>query len=424
MNFRDKFWFLSNMYPVDINMNINGTDYTFKNAEAAFQAQKDLSRINEFTNLTGQQAKALGRQVNMRPDWNTYRDKAMADVINAKFNQHPDLMQQLKAIQGPIQEDNTWKDMYWGVYNGQGQNKLGQILMDVRDKGSAQMKELYTSYYFNKDTAAMPNNYSISRSQPKGYNYDESLKPLLAPSNELLKGYKNGTIDQAMYTEQYNKYLDDNIDNIISNLNNLPEHAILNCWEPTDQFCHRHLLADKLNSTGKFNIQEYANRINNMVDQGTAQMGSVQIINGDLFSTDAPYILHQVNNRGVMGAGLARDIRADIGGQGFNKYRNYVLENGTNSLGKVIPTKSLTNPNRVYFNLVGQDGYGTDKQYTDYEALKTGLQSINNKLTPGTRLALPYGMGAGLGGGDWNTIEDIIRKYLTNLNVELYKFKK
>ena len=293
MNFRDKFWFLSNMYPVDINMNINGTDYTFKNAEAAFQAQKDLSRINEFTNLTGQQAKALGRQVNMRPDWNTYRDKAMADVINAKFNQHPDLMQQLKAIQEPIQEDNTWKDMYWGVYNGQGQNKLGQILMNIRDK-----------------------------------------------------------------------------------------------------------------------------------DLGTAQMGSIKIIDGNIFDTTAPYIVHQVNAKGVMGAGLAKDIRADIGGQGFTKYRNYVLENGIDSLGKVIPTKSLTNPNRVYFNLVGQNSYGTDKQYTDYEALTRGIQAINNKLAPGTRIAIPYGMGAGLGGGDWNTIEDIIKKYATNLNVELYKFKK
>ena len=152
-------------------------------------------------------------------------------------------------------------------------------------------------------------------------------------------------------------------------------------------------------------------------------MGSVKIIDGNIFDTTAPYIVHQVNTKGVMGAGLARDIRADIGEQEFNKYKNYVLENGTNSLGKVIPTKSLTNPNRIYLNLVGQDGYGRDKQYTDYNALATGFQSINNKLAPGTRVALPYGIGAGLGGGDWNTIEVIIRKYLTNLNVELYKFK-
>ena len=29
-------------------------------------------------------------------------------------------------------EGNTWGDRYWGVYNGQGKNWLGRLLMQVR----------------------------------------------------------------------------------------------------------------------------------------------------------------------------------------------------------------------------------------------------------------------------------------------------
>ena len=460
MNFRDKFSFLSNMYPVNINMNINGTDYTFKNAEAAFQAQKDLSRINEFTNLTGPEAKALGRRVKMRPDWNTYRDKAMTDVINAKFNQHPDLMAKLKAIKEPIVEDNTWKDMYWGQYNGQGQNKLGEILMSVRDKGSQQFNNINFKVISGGQTGIdtlglqIAKELGIPTGGTIGYGPNGYVREAFGPAIDM--DQFNMTKDKVNYTS-YPFRTKQNVMNsdgtVYFNVGTTDSRGFIRTRNDARDLGKPFLenpkdanaIIDfiKANNISTLNIagnrgsslQNYPNEVNDIdamlrnafnsvKDLGTAQMGSIKIIDGNIFDTDAPYIVHQVNAKGVMGAGLARDIRADIGGQGFNKYRNYVLENGTNSLGKVIPTKSLTNPNRVYFNLVGQDGYGTDKQYTDYEALKTGLQSINNKLEPGTRVAFPYGMGAGLGGGDWNTIEDIIKKYLTNLNVELYKFKK
>ena len=136
MNFRDKFWFLSNMYPTPVKLNLDGKDYTFNNAEAAFQAQKDISRANEFVGLDGVSAKRLGRQVSMRPDWNTYRDTAMQNALNAKFS-NADLMMMLKNVEGLIQEDNTWNDTYWGVSNGVGQNKLGQMLMNIRDSNNS-----------------------------------------------------------------------------------------------------------------------------------------------------------------------------------------------------------------------------------------------------------------------------------------------
>ncbi len=33
-----------------------------------------------------------------------------------------------------IVEVNLWKDTFWGVFNGKGENHLGKILMKVRDE--------------------------------------------------------------------------------------------------------------------------------------------------------------------------------------------------------------------------------------------------------------------------------------------------
>jgi uncharacterized protein YeaO (DUF488 family) len=117
------------------------------------------------------------------------------------------------------------------------------------------LKHLYTSSFFNKDTGQMPNNYSISRSQPKGFAYPELAN--LAPSKELLNAYKYNNLPWEEYTKQYNDYLERNKEQIINTINSLESDAILNCWEGSDNpKCHRHLLADWLNKNGKFNVEE------------------------------------------------------------------------------------------------------------------------------------------------------------------------
>lgn len=146
----------------------------------------------------------------------------------------------------------------------------------------------------------------------------------------------------------------------------------------------------------------------------------IQIKNADIMTSPDTYILQQVNAKGVMGRGLAAQIKPDL--KDFDKYKNFVLTNGENSLGYTIPIGSISNPNRVYMNIVGQNGYGTDKQYTDYNALNRAFNNINNKLPKGSNISIPYGMGAGLGGGDWNTIDEMIKSILgRNHNVTYYK---
>mgnify|MGYP004672821425 CR=1 FL=1 len=129
MKFRDKYYFLSNMFPC--NILYNGINY--KSVESAFQAQKDPSRINEFINLDGFAAKKLGRKVTLRKDWETIKLSIMEDLLRVKFSDKT-LHDQLLAVTEPIVEDNTWHDTFWGICNGKGENNLGKLLEKIKNE--------------------------------------------------------------------------------------------------------------------------------------------------------------------------------------------------------------------------------------------------------------------------------------------------
>lgn len=136
--------FLSNFYecPVRICFPETGECFTFSTSEHAFQAAKCPTRAREFSGLTPGQAKRLGRQVDMRDDWEDVKDDVMYEVVLAKFTQNEELKDKLLATgDEELVEGNTWGDRYWGQVNGVGKNMLGKTLMRVRDElrdGSAQ----------------------------------------------------------------------------------------------------------------------------------------------------------------------------------------------------------------------------------------------------------------------------------------------
>lgn len=134
MIFRGKYYFLSNMYPCSITFSLGGKMYTFTCVEAAFQALKCPSRINEFIGIDGYAAKALGKRVSLRGDWRSVRVNAMMRLIVLKFRQHPELLEALRKIDGEIVEDAPWGDTFWGKTCGVGENHLGKILMLARDR--------------------------------------------------------------------------------------------------------------------------------------------------------------------------------------------------------------------------------------------------------------------------------------------------
>ena len=132
-SFKGKYYFLSNFYESPVTYD----GVTYKNNEAAFQAQKtfDLDRRKEFADLDPYNAKRKGRRLNLRYDWEEVKFDIMYQICKLKFTQNPELGKMLLATgEQDLMEGNTWGDMIWGQVNGKGQNNLGKILMRVRDE--------------------------------------------------------------------------------------------------------------------------------------------------------------------------------------------------------------------------------------------------------------------------------------------------
>ena len=156
MEFRNKYWFLSNMYPCKVTIGLETGVFTFDCAESAFQACKNPYEVEQFLGIDGFEAKRRGRKVDLgsKEEWDARKDLCMELVVRAKFEQNPSLMSQLLAVKGEIIEENTWKDGYWGMYKKldhvddqtrepayilYGENKLGKILEQIRNEHMKQV---------------------------------------------------------------------------------------------------------------------------------------------------------------------------------------------------------------------------------------------------------------------------------------------
>lgn len=132
--FQGEYRFLSNFYPAEVIY--EGTVYP--TSEHAYQAAKTLD-LNERRRIAGMptpaEAKAAGRALRYRDDWEHVKFSVMEAVVRDKFMRHPDLAAKLLASgDAVLEEGNTWGDRVWGIYEGQGENRLGLILMKVRSE--------------------------------------------------------------------------------------------------------------------------------------------------------------------------------------------------------------------------------------------------------------------------------------------------
>lgn len=132
-SFRNKYFFLSNFYEAPIIFD----NVRYRNNEAAFQAQKciDPEDRKKFSELDPTTAKKMGRKIKLRSDWEDVKVGLMRKIVFAKFTQHPNLtVELLNTKDEELVEGNNWGDKVWGQVNGEGQNLLGKILMEVRDE--------------------------------------------------------------------------------------------------------------------------------------------------------------------------------------------------------------------------------------------------------------------------------------------------
>ncbi len=69
-------------------------------------------------------------------------------------------------------------------------------------------------------------------------------------------------------------------------------------------------------------------------------------------------------------------------------------------------------------NMFSQFGYGRDRRYTDYGAVKTCLQKIAILATLlNLDVYIPYKIGCGNAGGNWDIVEDILYNTIPNAHI-------
>lgn len=132
--FKDEFFFLSNMYPIDIVY--KGEE--FNSVEQAYQYHKTESpkeQRNVLKSKTPNDAKKVSRGFKfVREDWKDVRLNIMYNLLWIKFS-NPELKEALLLTDGyELVEGNNWGDEFWGVCDGIGENYLGKLLMKIRNQ--------------------------------------------------------------------------------------------------------------------------------------------------------------------------------------------------------------------------------------------------------------------------------------------------
>lgn len=130
--FQGELRWLSNFWPAEVML--DGLVYpTVEHAYVAAKTTNDVERFVIQTTPSPGEVKRLGRQLNIREDWDSIKLQVMEDLLWQKF-QHSELKAKLLATGDiPIVEINTWNDTFWGQCNGKGTNHLGKLLMKIRE---------------------------------------------------------------------------------------------------------------------------------------------------------------------------------------------------------------------------------------------------------------------------------------------------
>lgn len=125
--FTGRYRFLSNFY---VPPNGRSVEHRFQCTKAATTADHNYV----FAAGGPSEAKRRGHEIRLRPDWDGIKDGVMEVYVRDKFSSLPLRKWLLDTGDAHLEEGNDWGDDYWGTVNGVGENKLGKILMKVRDE--------------------------------------------------------------------------------------------------------------------------------------------------------------------------------------------------------------------------------------------------------------------------------------------------
>lgn len=127
--------FLSNFYPCEIFFEGNiyiSVEHAYQAAKTLDQGERDWIRAAK----TPGEAKKLGRRVTLQAGWDATRVGVMRELLRMKFSNNVLKAMLVETEDAELVEGNYWGDRFWGVCKGRGQNKLGQLLMEIRKEAS------------------------------------------------------------------------------------------------------------------------------------------------------------------------------------------------------------------------------------------------------------------------------------------------
>lgn len=134
-SFDGEFAFLSNFYEQP-NLITDEMNIAYPTVEHYFQAAKTLDK-NERKRIsileTPGKAKRAGRHVKLRSDWEEVKTDIMRRALMKKFSDPLMRKKLLETGDAELVEGNYWGDTCWGVCNGVGENRLGKLLMGIRE---------------------------------------------------------------------------------------------------------------------------------------------------------------------------------------------------------------------------------------------------------------------------------------------------
>jgi O-acetyl-ADP-ribose deacetylase (regulator of RNase III) len=161
-------------------------------------------------------------------------------------------------------------------------------------------------------------------------------------------------------------------------------------------------------------------------------MPRIGIVDGDLLDQKTDVIAHQVNCLGIMGGGVALQIRARYPEvyKGYKNFcRNELARIGTGQskylLGKCMVCVS-DDGSPAIANLFGQDRCDSDERMTNYDAIYDALVNLRGIMEnhKWKSVSFPYGMSCGLGGGSWRIIYTMIYDVFENSDIEVRIVKR
>ena len=148
----------------------------------------------------------------------------------------------------------------------------------------------------------------------------------------------------------------------------------------------------------------------------------IQEVKGNLLESPAKIRCHQVNCRGVMGAGLAKQVKVKYP-EVFEQYKALCDQFGSSLLGHTQFV--VCHDGTIMANLFAQDGYGTDKPQNSMTAMEDCLSQVAAFAFRVDKMpAFPKLMGCGLAGGNWDDVTKLIEHYFNFKGAGCYIVEK